>query len=40
MLLSPCMGMSSEIEVATIPIADAATTLENKAAIALPSQTS
>ena len=34
------MGISSQIEVATIPIADAATTLENKVMIALPSQTS
>lgn len=34
------MGISSEIKVATIHIADAAMTLENKATITLPSQTS
>ena len=34
------MSISSEIEVATIRIADAAMTLENKVTIALPSQTS
>ena len=32
------MGISSEIEVVTIPIADAATTSENKATNALTSQ--
>ena len=34
------MSVSSEIKVATIRIADASTTLENKVMIALPSQTS
>ena len=34
------MSISREIKVATIQIADASTTLENKVTIALPSQTS